>query len=523
MAQRFTTTIYFQLLAALTILLSALLATWGTSAIVIPALQRWNIRSMGLEPQIEVAKITASDVTRPWKPVAAQSVIPTTTAPTLADLFPPQYPNAPFPFSSAKANELEVKLFYSLMYYGHPAPEYAGKRLTHEFDAETGYGRVISEPYEEIHADYLSYLDALELHHLLHPEIALFDGERAKVRALAPQILSTVSSREQVLSTPRAPSTESYWLARRLADLTGDAVFTSYADTYGDGLAQMGTGYANLVADGAPRTLYASHFLLPAVMHDMAQRTSNPELQRKAGELMQALITDLYDPISRTVFNDYGSNSGPGSDTREANDTFDAISGLWKYYELSADGPSGRLAQTLSQGFAISTTQPSPLINNFIDIYRLYATKNEQGTLMAGDQVSSALNLRALAVIQQLNVNTDFGPHDQDFAMALDMFEQKFYDENSNGFAWGYHFEEQNQEYTPVETSGHRLNSIRIASRLTSLILADKYARKQALDGGAPPVASTTSLPPAESAASDPGASTTSEAATADAAATGTE
>lgn len=514
MAQRFTTTIYFQLMAALIMVLSALLATWATSSIVIPSLREFNIRAYGLEPRIEVAKIGAADVTRPWQPVDAQSVIPSTAATALADLYPPQYPNAPLPYNSAKANELEVKLFYSLMYYGHPDPAYAGKRLTHEFDAETGYGRVISEPYEEIHADYLSYLSALELHHLLHPEIALFAAERAKVRALAPQILATVSTKEQVLSTPRAPSTEPYWLARELAVLTGDPVFTTYADTYGEGLAQMGSNYATLVAEGAPRTLYASHFLLPAVMHDMAQRKSNPELQRKAGELMTALIDNLYDPITRTVYNDYGSNSGPGSDTREANDTFDAISGLWKYFELTGDGASQRLAQTLSQGFAISTSDPSPLINHFIDIYRLYATKNELGTLMGGDQVSSALNLRALQVIQELNVNTGFSAHDQDFAMALDMFEQKFYDETSNGFAWGYFFEEESQQYTPVETAGHRLNSIRIASRLANLILADKYDRKLAMEGGAAP-ATATSGTPGTSASTAPEAGATAEAAAA--------
>lgn len=486
MVNRFLGVTYYQGIGALLGLLFAFLATWATTTLIHPSLRQFNIRAYGLEPPVEVAKITAADVSRPWRDISEQGGLPNLPPPTLEDLYLPQFPNAPLPRNSAKANELELNLFYALMYYGQPLEAQQGHRLTYEYDADSGAGRVVFEVAEEEHTDFMSYHLALELLLQLHPEIAIFDSARTKMRSLAPRLIETAPTPDVIASTPRAPSLHPYWLARQLADLTGIEAYDALAEQYGQGMIRMGVGYANMLAEGRPLTLFSSHFSLPSVMYDMADRTSNPELRRKAAELMTACIDFLYDAKTRTIYNDYGTLSGPGSDTREAIDTFEAIEGLWKYYQLTGDTNSHRLVTNLSEAFTFNTAELSPFLDLNMDVYRLYAMQGEQGTLTMGDRVRTDLNLRALMAVQALNQDTGFDTYDQDFAILLSTFRKKFYDDIHNGFYLEYQFTDpDSQRYTPVKVTNHSLLSVRIPARLTALILQDRWARAQALAGGA--------------------------------------
>lgn len=486
MANRFLPIAYLMVFATLVSLVFAIAATGFQTGVIGKAYEAFGVRAYGIDPKLDTVEVVPEELKIAWKPVEQEVRTEQVTWFPAEDLYPPQAANAPLPNQSLRSNDLVQNIFYALMYYGHPPAEYDGLTLTFEYDRATGYGRVVQDLMEEVYTDIFSYLAALELHHVLYPEVALFNEERLKMRTLARRLLETVPASESILASPRAMNDAPYWLTRQLAQLTGEAWFDEFADRYGELFHRQGIFYADLVASERPYTLYPSHFMLPAVMHDIGQRRGSPELQRKAGELMRALTERLYDPRTKTIFSDYGTLSGPGSDTRQAMDLFDALTGLWRYVRLTNDSAARRLAETLSATLTLADpASRNPLLSTSIDIYRLYATQNEQGTYLLGDRISGLLNLRHVDAIQKFNALTGFGSYDQEFAVLLQLYRDRFYDENYNGFYAEYMYDTSRQRYDPVAPTGTYFLNTRVAARLAYLILNDQGERALALAGAA--------------------------------------
>ncbi|HYE78306.1 MAG TPA: hypothetical protein VEI97_09985, partial [bacterium] len=300
---------------------------------------------------------------------------------------------------------------------------------------------------------------------------------------------------------------------------SGDREFNAFADRYAEGLTPKVHGLARLIAEGAPLSVNPNHFGLPAVAHDVAQRTNDLDLRRKASELMHFLVEHLYDRQHRTVYPNYGTDKGPGSDTRQAIDQFTAIDGLWRYARATGDTEAERLARDLSLGYSPNTQNPAPFMDPNQDLYRLYATQNALGTYPQVDQasvISARLNFMVLPVIQALNAASGFTEHEEDYALALEFFERKFYDEIYNGFYDSYTLNPSGVEYDPVPKGEEYFLQVDIPIYFNYLRLNDLYERKLHRQGGsaAPATPAAPAADEAEAAAEAAGSDTTAAAET---------
>ncbi|HYE79170.1 MAG TPA: hypothetical protein VEI97_14400, partial [bacterium] len=201
----------YQIFVAFVVALATALITTSWNTGIIEA--RWRgDRAAAADDRVDVATLD-----KPWTPISIQTSQPAPLR--IGNLYQAQHPNAPRPNASAKSNDLTSNLFYALMYYGHPPQEHEGDRLTHEYERESGGGRVVAAmPWQDVLIQHLAYLAALELHHELYPEIALFNQERANMHRIAKLAIAKAPSIDDIARDPAA-DVQPYWLARRIAEL----------------------------------------------------------------------------------------------------------------------------------------------------------------------------------------------------------------------------------------------------------------------------------------------------------------
>ncbi|MEO7994504.1 MAG: hypothetical protein ABI743_08895, partial [bacterium] len=331
---------YYGMMALIGCILCGLITTVAVTFGINKRLEVFDTKIRGLEKNITTIAVTDADLTKPWKPMTVQIETPAPPV-MITDTYPRQFPGAPTPDQSAKAADLQLNLLYALKYYGQPPAEAQGTILTSEYVRETGAGRIAQLPDWEIYTDLLSYLASLEIQHKLAPDNALFDKERTDMHAkVAPAILANLLPPDQVMALPGSIPDEPYWLAREVATISGDTQYDVVADKYAEGIMFQVRGLNGLIANNAPGTVYATNLALPAMAYDMGKRHSDPELVRMADDLMRYLLANLYDPKTKTILNDYGSQTGEGSDTREGADQIAAITGIWRYVRLTNDAAS---------------------------------------------------------------------------------------------------------------------------------------------------------------------------------------